>query len=134
MMSDSSSVHRHHADEPKCILLVEDEFLIRMMFADELRDEGYRVIEARNADEALVIIDGSLPDLVITDVRMPGSTDGLGLLAKIGEVPAAVPVIVMSGHIEAERAIAGGAALFLRKPFAAEAIVEGVKLLLGERR
>jgi CheY-like chemotaxis protein len=47
-----------------CILVVEDEFLIRYMLSEELRESGYQVIEAANATEALAIIDGKAPDLI----------------------------------------------------------------------
>ena len=68
----------------KCILVVEDELLIRLIVSDELRDAGYDVIEAFNADEALTVLRSLVRvDLVISDVRMPGSLDGLGLLAEV---------------------------------------------------
>lgn len=58
-------------------MVVEDEILIRMTLVDSLIDEGYRVYQAANADEAAAILKSREPiDLVITDVRMPGSMDG----------------------------------------------------------
>src|SRR5262249_60223603 len=63
-----------------CILFVEDEVLIRMAVADYLRDCGYRVIEAGNADEAIkVLCSNESVDVVCSDVQMPGSMDGFGL-------------------------------------------------------
>jgi CheY-like chemotaxis protein len=62
-------------------LLVEDEVLIRMMLADELRGRGFNVLEAQNADEALTLLQSGVPvGLVLTDVQLPGSLDGIGWL------------------------------------------------------
>jgi len=66
-------------DKPT-VLVVEDEVLVRLMIADELREQGLHVLEASNADDALTILQSSLPvDLLFTDVRMPGRMDGVAL-------------------------------------------------------
>jgi CheY-like chemotaxis protein len=61
------------------VLLVEDEVLVRMMLADQLREAGCTVVEAPDADQALLILRQNLVriDIVISDIRMPGSMDGL---------------------------------------------------------
>ena len=62
------------------ILVVEDEALVRVLIAEGLRLEGFSVIEADRADEALTYIKaGEQVDLVFSDIRMPGSLDGLQL-------------------------------------------------------
>ncbi len=92
------------------ILIVEDEVLIRIMVSDELRDAGYEVIEAATADEAVEILQTALPfDLVFSDVRMPGSMDGLGLLACVRARFPALPVIITSGHMDPALAAVNGA-------------------------
>ena len=89
-----------------------------MLISDELRAEGYAVIEALNATEALSILNsGVCIDLVLTDVRMPGEIDGLGLLAFVKSHYPDIPVIVTSGHLPAEIALDEGAVLFLPKPY-----------------
>lgn len=109
-----------------CILVVEDEFLIRMIVSDELRDAGFDVIEACNADEALTIIRSPVPvELIISDVRMPGSLDGLGLLAEIRAISPTLPVIITSGHLEPR--FAAGATRFLGKPYALDVIIGAVR-------
>lgn len=113
-----------------CILLVEDEFLIRMLLADELRDVGYQVIEAVNADEALEVLRGLTPDAIISDVMMPGSLDGMGLLAAVRETSPNLPVILMSGHADPMDAVAAGANQLIAKPFRVGAIVEAIRLAL----
>ena len=110
-----------------CILVVEDEFLIRMMLADDLRDAGYQVIEASNADEALEVLRGLTPDVIISDVNMPGSVDGMGLLESVRETSPELPVIIMSAHAQPEVAFAAGANHFVAKPFTFGAIVEALR-------
>jgi DNA-binding NtrC family response regulator len=114
------------------ILVVEDELLIRMVVSDELREVGYDVVEACDADEALIVLESSVRvDIVISDVRMPGSMDGLGLLAAIKATYPAIPVIITSGHLEPRLAIQDGATEFLAKPFVLSAVVAAVKRELG---
>ncbi len=92
----------------KCILIVEDEFLIRWMLSEELRDEGYQVIEASDAAEALSVLKTISPDLVISDVRMPGPFDGMGLLALISTTMPTLPVIIISGYLHPAQALIEG--------------------------
>jgi CheY-like chemotaxis protein len=65
-------------ENQKTILVVEDDVLVRMPISQYLRDCGYRVIEAVNADEAMaVLLHRETPiDLVFSDIEMPGSIDG----------------------------------------------------------
>ncbi len=92
--------------------------LIRMLVADVLRDAGYEAIEAISGDEAIDILRaGVAVDLVLSDVRMPGSTDGLALLAFVRQNLAELPVILTSGHLSPEIALAEGAVKFLAKPY-----------------
>lgn len=83
------------------VLVVEDDGLIRMVLAGELEDAGFAVIEAKDADVAMAMITDR-PDIavVVTDVRMPGSIDGLGLAAWMREHVPSVPIIVATGHAE----------------------------------
>ena len=110
---------------------MEDELLIRVMLADLLRDAAYHVIEACGADEALVVIETTVPDLIISDVRMPGSIDGLGLLAVVRESHPTLPVIIVSAHLERELALAHGASHYIPKPYSHEMIIKTVQSELG---
>jgi CheY-like chemotaxis protein len=113
---------------PARLLVVEDEVLIRMFVADMLRDAGYDVIEAVSGNEALDILRaGLVVDLVLSDVRMPGSADGLALLAFVRQNLADLPVILTSGHLAPEIALGKGAVQFLAKPYRLEDALAAVK-------
>src|SRR5664279_5170450 len=64
------------------ILVVEDNELLRLTVAEYLRDSGFDVLEASNGDEAIFMLKGdacAAINIVFSDIRMPGSTDGFGL-------------------------------------------------------
>lgn len=84
--------------DKSAVLVVEDEAIIRMLLVDELEYAGFRVIEAENADVAMSELI-SHPEIgaVLTDVRMPGSIDGLGLAVWMRENRAEVPIVITSG-------------------------------------
>lgn len=117
----------------QCILVVEDELLIRFMLSDELRECGYQVIEACDATEALEILDSSAPDLIISDVRMPGPIDGLDMLARVKERLPELPVIIVSAHLHPERAMIDGAIEFVAKPYRFEQVLDAVKRGLAKK-
>ena len=120
------------AKSAACILVVEDELLVRMMVSDSLRDGGFDVIEAFNADEAICILhSGVTIDLMLSDVRMPGSMDGLGLLEYSLEKFPDLPVIMTSGHLLPSEALAKGAKHFLGKPYSYDHAITLVKVELG---
>lgn len=109
------------------VLVVEDEFLIRMIVADHLRETGFTVVEACSGDEAITILkSGVLIDLVFTDVRMPGATDGLALLAYVKRTQPDTPVVITSGHLAPGLALSGGATQFLSKPCDLDSITQAL--------
>jgi len=113
------------------ILVVEDEVLIRLDLAQQLRSAGFTVLEASTAHEAIMILQATdgVP-LVVTDVRMPGEIDGLGLASWIRLERPGTKVIVLSGHIPALR-LATLADAALAKPVKPGQLVREVKRLLG---
>lgn len=81
------------------ILVVEDEVLIREFIAEELRLAGFSVIEAGHAEQALTYINASEQvDLVFSDIRMPGSLNGLQLAEILRDRYPDIPVILTSGY------------------------------------
>jgi CheY-like chemotaxis protein len=114
------------------ILVVEDEFLVRMMLSDILREANYIVTEAYNADEALTLLSSEWPDLIITDVRMPGSCDGLELTARVREANVKLPIIVTSAHLVPDFNQFSGPTHFLPKPYEFNVVVKLVESELSK--
>ncbi len=81
----------------KRILVVDDEERIRSYLTEELTEEGYEVLQAASAPEALKIIEQDPPDLVILDIRMPGMT-GLEALPRILGLKQNLPVIINTAY------------------------------------
>ena len=81
------------------ILVVEDEVLVRVLVAEELRLAGFSVIEAGRADEALTFIKADEQvDLVFSDIQTPGSLNGLQLAETVRDKYPDIPVILTSGN------------------------------------
>ncbi|MBN2331857.1 MAG: response regulator [Deltaproteobacteria bacterium] len=83
----------------KKILVVDDEDNIRLLYQEELEEEGYQISTAATAEEALEIIPAFQPDLVIMDIKMPGMS-GVEALIKIKEQNRELPVILCSAYGE----------------------------------
>ncbi len=81
----------------KTILVVDDDEAIRKLLTDELKDEGYQVITASDAREALKMVETEKLDLVILDIRMPGM-DGLETLPRILGVKEGLKVILHTAY------------------------------------
>ena len=84
----------------RSILVVEDEVLIRLHLAEELRESGYTVIEAASGDEAIMLL-SSLDDvgLVLTDIRMPGSLDGMALASWTRSQLPSIKIVLISTEV-----------------------------------
>ena len=102
------------------ILLVDDETAILETLSILFRGAGYEVTVADSGAKALTALSEEKPDIVLTDIRMPGA-NGLEVLAKAREVDAEIPVILMTAQASlqsAVRAVNEGAYYYLQKPFA----------------
>ena len=109
------------------VWIVDDDRAVRFVLATALREAGYAVDGFENARDALEALRSrGAPDLLFTDVRMPGE-DGLSLLDKLKTAAPQLPVIVMSAYTDIAStagAFRGGAYEFLSKPFDLDAAVE----------
>ena len=116
------------------VLVVEDESMIRILLADALEDAGFVVVEAAGADAAIAVFDaGRHVDAVVTDLRMPGTMDGLGLAEWMcGRAPA-VPIIITSGFVARsdQAAINPRIVRVVTKPYNPTDVVGWVADLLG---
>jgi len=118
---------------PTEILVVEDEPLLRMDIADHLTDQGYAVHEAGNADEAILILEGNRNiRLIVTDIDMPGSMDGLKLASAVRDRWPPVKIIVVSGHRMVEITDLPDGSIFFSKPYLPSKIVESMRELLSQ--
>jgi len=106
------------SEGPK-LLLVDDETSILDTLQVLFRGEGYRVSVVDSGQKAIDALESEKPDLVLTDIRMPGKT-GLEVLAAAHEIDAELPVILMTAQASlqsAVRAVNEGAYYYLQKPF-----------------
>lgn len=107
-------------DEPKTIVIVEDEPDTAEMFAEMMRLSGYRVLQSFGGKAALDLIINIKPDAVMLDVMMPQLT-GLDLLRILRSDPnlAAIPVVVVSAKSlpsDVKQGLEAGASIYLTKP------------------
>ena len=93
----------------KTILVVDDDDAIRTLLHDELVDEGYKVLMATNARDALKMVQEMALDLVILDIRMPGM-DGLEALPRILGLKEGLPVILNSAYTQYQESFMSWAA------------------------
>jgi DNA-binding NtrC family response regulator len=119
------------------VLLVEDEVLVRAPIAQYLRDCGYKVIEAANADEAMTLLmhKETVVDIVFSDIEMPGAVDGFGLAKWIREHRPGLDVL-LAGTVprtveNAQQLCEQGS---VPKPYDAQIVHNHIKRLLAARK
>lgn len=108
----------------KQILLVDDEPGILKVLGISLADRGYRVLTAENGEEALRVFQDARPDIVLTDIKMPGM-DGIELLKHMKRIQPDAEVIMITGHGDMELAIKSlkhEASDFITKPISDDAL------------
>ncbi len=114
----------------RTVLIVEDEFLLRMALADTLADQGYHVVEAANVLEAVAALGQGKIDAMVTDVDMPGGLSGLDLAKMISATHLGVPVIVASGRHRLRDDELPGEAVFIPKPYGMDVIVSKLREMI----
>ena len=120
-----------HSDKTT-ILVVEDEALIRMVSADVLADAGYRVLEAQDADEAIEIMErADHVELLFTDIRMPGSMDGLELASFVHAHWPDVRLLVTSAHRSLSESEIPDDGRFVAKPYDLGRLVSEIRSLIS---
>jgi len=113
------------------ILVVEDNPAMRRVALRQLRDLGYRVLEADSAAQALQLLAVEKIDLLFTDIMMPGGLTGLELAyLATGQTPA-LKVVVTSGYSATE--FSGGDVRFLSKPFRKDDLARALRAALDAR-
>mgnify|MGYP002700185279 FL=1 len=111
------------------VWVVDDDRSIRWVLETALKKGGCRVASFDSADKILDLMHDDMPDVLITDIRMPGK-DGIELLADLQKLYPALPVIVMTAHSDMDSAVSaydGGAFEYLPKPFDIDEVVNQVE-------
>ena len=110
----------YSSEQKHVVLVVEDEALIRMHAADMIRDLGFEVIEATDADQAISLLESTSEiSVVFTDIQMPGSMDGLRLVAVVRKRWPPVALLVTSGQFRPRGGDLPENTHFLPKPYIA---------------
>lgn len=118
-----------------CVLLVEDEWLIRSIMAESLMDAGFDVVHAGSADEAFERIGRASKaiSVLVTDIHLPGDRNGLDVAEEMRRRQPTLPVIVATGRPDVLRSdwdLAGTVAL-LRKPYGPGELLASVRRALS---
>jgi CheY-like chemotaxis protein len=110
------------------VLIVEDELLIRIDAVDMARAAGFDVVEAANADQAILILEGRLDiTVVFTDIEMPGSMDGLKLASAIRGRWPPIRIVATSGLLNVGADDLPSGSCFLHKPYNAAQIAAALR-------
>ena len=110
------------------VLVVEDVVLVRMVVAAYLREGGFQVVEAAGADDAIRVLGATHIDVVFSDVRMPGKTDGHGLADWIRQNKPKVKIVLGSG-VESEVRDE----TVVRKPYDQGELLRRIRTVLKDR-
>jgi CheY-like chemotaxis protein len=106
------------------VLVVEDEFLIRMHAAQMIEEAGFDVVEASNADEAVAILEARLDIAVVfTDIQMPGSMDGLKLARAVRNRWPPIHIVATSGLVDVRTGDLPNGGRFLPKPYSSTQVI-----------
>ncbi|WP_067624466.1 response regulator [Alicyclobacillus acidiphilus] len=111
------------------VLVVDDQFGIRVLLQEVLQREGYEVFQAPNGETALEIVQRDDPDLILLDMKIPGM-DGLEILRNIRKLDVDTKVIMMTAYGELDlihEAMEMGAIAHFTKPFDIDELRKAVK-------
>ena len=116
------------------VLLVEDDGLVRLDAAATLRDAGFDVIEADDAEEALALMNARDDiALLFTDINMPGRMDGVELARRAHDLYPAICVLLTSGQVRPKQREIPAEGVFLAKPYSPNDMTRAVSQLLAWR-
>jgi CheY-like chemotaxis protein len=115
----------------RVILVIEDDHEVRAFLGDALRDEGYQVLLAESGEAALEHLTTVQPDLITTDLNLPGIGGGQ-LIQALRQQPAAekVPIIVVSGEANIEISVREPIQAVVPKPFNLEKLLSTIRTFL----
>jgi len=120
---------QHHSP---CVLLVEDEPLVRMAAADDLQEAGFHVLEAANADIALAVLESCSDDVQVlfTDIDMPGSMNGLDLAESVQQRWPHISLLISSAYHQPVQGQIPDDGRFVPKPYCSDDVVQQIRELV----
>ena len=114
------------------VLIVEDEPVLRMLAVEVVEEAGFIAIEARDADEAVILLESRTDiAMLFTDINMPGSMDGLKLAHAVRDRWPPIKILVVSGKQRLQPSELPSNSCFLGKPYQVTALVEELRSLVG---
>ena len=137
IISEKKNLETVESDDIPILLIADDNSDIRKVVADIFRNE-YRILEARDGEEAFQLAQNEIPDVIISDVMMP-KMDGFALATSLknSELTSLVPVVLLTAKTSEEAhlsALKSAADAYLTKPFNHDILVATVTQLLQERK
>jgi two-component system, response regulator PdtaR len=113
--------------ERPVVLVVDDDVLVRLMISDAFNDAGYQALEAASAgDAAMVLAARSDIAAVVSDIEMPGPTNGIDLAWTVAQASPAIVTVLLSGRAHPSPDTLPQGAVFRMKPIGIPALVEEV--------
>ena len=117
---------------PQVILIVEDDPFLKFLTVDAVEEAGFVALEAGSADEAVAILESRLDiALVLTDINMPGSMDGLKLAHAVRNRWPPIKIIVVSGRMRPSDVDLPMQCRFFAKPYSSDAIISEIRSLIS---
>ncbi|HKY53869.1 MAG TPA: response regulator [Anaerolineales bacterium] len=126
-----------HPEEKSTILYVEDNPDNRMLVRRILLAENYKLLEAKNAFEAINLLETTIPDLILMDINMP-DMDGYTLTAKIRTMPGLgrVPILALTANVmrgDKEKTLEAGCDGYIQKPLDIDQLTREIEKFLKRR-
>jgi CheY-like chemotaxis protein len=121
-----------HSAVSAVVLVVEDEMLLRMRAVDMVEDAGFTPVEAVDADEAVAILEArSDVALMLTDIQMPGTMDGLKLAHTVHRRWPPIKIILVSGQLKLADIDIPLDSRFFGKPLDAAEMIAELRTMIG---
>jgi DNA-binding response OmpR family regulator len=120
--------------KPAVLLVVEDDRDMRSLLCDELWDEGFQLREAANGDEALIAVMEAVPDLIITDLKMPAG--GVDYVNRLRTFAPDCPIILMTAFGDGktkDEVVKSGATAYFAKPVHLSDLKATIRRLLDHK-
>jgi CheY-like chemotaxis protein len=118
--------------DPPVVLVVDDEPLVRMTAVDELEEAGFHVLEAANADVALMVLEVQSDEVQVlfTDVNMPGSMDGMALAEQVHQRWPHIRLLISSGYTRPHPDEIPDSGHFVPKPYCGATLVRHIAKMI----